>query len=124
MRAACLIDPWRELRIDIQVVRVLVGLLAAGHVGRVIVAARLRTRGVDRAASLIQERALDVAPHPFHLAQILQSRAVRAHLRVDARLLLRRKGALYELQDGEDFDGANIDAEMAAPRTASATGKR
>src|SRR5262249_33652400 len=61
VRAACLVHPGRKVGVDVRVVGVFVRFLTAGHVRRVIVAARLRARGVDGASSGAQERALDVA---------------------------------------------------------------
>jgi hypothetical protein len=89
-----------------------------------IVAAGLRPGTVNRAPSVVQKRTLDVAPHPLALAGIPESRDIRARLRVNARLLFDRERALDEIHDAEDLDGANVDAEIAAPCAAGTAGER
>ena len=113
--AACLIHERSEVRIDLGVCRLFVGSAASRCIGCVIVAAGLRPRLVDRAASCGQEWALHVTLHALHLAQALQPHAVRFDLTSHARLLLRTQLARHEIEDAEDLDGANVDGEIAAP---------
>jgi hypothetical protein len=71
-----------------------------------------------------QKWALEVASDSLILPQILERRAIRTNLRINAGSLFGRERLLDELQDSENLRRTNIDREMAAPRAARATGER
>src|SRR5690606_33904772 len=68
--ATRLINVGRKLRIDVEVVRVLVRRLATERARGVVVATRLRAHFIDRAACLVEERTFHVATHTIQVVEL------------------------------------------------------